>query len=105
MRGIVCLITVPAKKNWARKLAGQLVGLRLAACVNIIDGIESVFSWRNKVQTEKEDMLIIKTDRRLFNRLKAAVKKVHPYEVPEIIALDITRADHPYLAWIAKLVN
>jgi periplasmic divalent cation tolerance protein len=96
---IVCLVTIddPAK---AANIARILVEKHLAACVNIIPEIQSIYSWKGQIFDEKEWLMIIKTRRALFNELQAAVKGLHPYEVPEIIAVDIEHGLPEYLQWI-----
>jgi periplasmic divalent cation tolerance protein len=96
---IVCLVTIddPAK---AANIARILVEKHLAACVNIIPEIQSIYSWKGQICDEKERLMIIKTRRTLFNELQAAVKELHPYEVPEIIAVDIQHGLPEYLQWI-----
>ena len=97
---IVVYCTVPDKKE-AKTIAKTLVKAQLAACVNIIDKVESVFSWDYKLMEEKEVLLIIKTKKELFEKLSNVIKDLHSYNVPEIIAVDITNADENYLGWIA----
>ena len=96
---IVCLVTIddPAK---AANIARILVEKHLAACVNIIPEIQSIYSWKGQICAEKEVLMIIKTRSTLFNELQAAVKGLHPYEVPEIIAVDIEPGLPEYLQWI-----
>ncbi len=98
-RYTVCLVTIddPGK---AAELARLLVEKKLAACVNIISEIRSIYQWKGKVCDEKEVLMIIKTRTRLFGELKAAVKASHPYEVPEIISLPIDDGLADYLQWI-----
>jgi periplasmic divalent cation tolerance protein len=100
MEFIVIYCTVPNKKE-GYKIAKELIKNNLAACINIIDKIESVFSWDHKLTEEKEALLIIKTKKILFNEIKFLIKELHSYNVPEIIAVDITQADETYLKWIA----
>jgi len=96
---IVCLVTIddPAK---AAKIARILVEKKLAACVNIIPEIQSIYSWKGQICDEKERLMIVKTRRALFDKLQAEVKGLHPYQVPEIIAIDIEKGLPEYLQWI-----
>ena len=99
MEFIVIYCTVPNRKE-GKEIAKALVENGLAACVNILDKIESVFSWDGELNEEKEAMLIIKTKQELFDKIKLVIQKLHSYTVPEIIALPIVQADETYLKWI-----
>lgn len=96
---IVIFVTASNKKE-AQKIASRLVKNKLAACVNIAQGIESLFSWEGKIQKAKESLLIIKSTRAKFPRIVKLIKSLHSYKVPEIIALPIIAGDKPYLGWI-----
>jgi len=100
MEFIVIYCTVPNKKE-GKQIAKALVVRQLAACVNIIDKVESVFSWDYKLMEDKEVLLMIKTKKSLFEGVSAVIKELHSYNVPEIIAVNITQADKTYLEWIA----
>ena len=96
---VVIYCTVPSKQD-AKSIAKILLTQRLAACINIIDKVQSVFSWHDEICEEKELLMIIKTKALLFDRVKQAIKLIHPYNIPEIIALPIENADREYLEWI-----
>jgi|SRR3989338_1957536 len=96
---IVVLVTASSKKE-GQKLASCLLQEKLAACVNVIDGVNSLFRWQGKIDKAKEALLIIKTRKTLFNKLLKKVKSLHSYEVPEIIALPIIAGNKKYLDWI-----
>jgi periplasmic divalent cation tolerance protein len=96
---IVVFVTVKEVEE-ARKIAKDLVKRRLAACVNILPEIESHFWWKDKLEAEKEILLIIKTKDTLLTELTKAVKKIHSYSMPEIIALPITGGSRDYLEWV-----
>ena len=100
---IVVLATCGSAEE-ARKIARALVESRLAACVNILAGIESVYRWKGAVEEASECLLIVKSTRGLFDRLQAAIREVHSYELPEIVALPIVDGLEPYLSWIAASV-
>ena len=96
---IVVLVTVPSEKE-GEKLARKLVAQRLAACVNIIRGINSIFRWQGKVERAKEVLLVIKTRKSLFTRLEKMVSNLSSYELPEVLALPVENGKAGYLRWI-----
>lgn len=96
---VVILVTA-ANKNEAKKIAKALIGSKLAACVNILGGIESLFWWKSKVDTAKEVLLVIKSRKTNLNKIIKLVKSLHTYDVPEIIALPIVGGSKAYLDWI-----
>jgi len=97
----VVLITASSPDEGAR-IAEALVSERLAACVNRVDGISSVYWWKGKMERESECLLIAKTRGELVERLIARVKEMHSYSVPEVIALPIEAGNPDYLMWIAE---
>jgi len=96
---IVVMITVPSREV-GEQIGSALVERRLAACVNIVPGIASIFHWQGNVENDNELLLIAKTRGDLFNRLATSVKQIHPYDVPEVIAVPIIAGSNEYLAWI-----
>ena len=96
---IVVLMTA-ANREEANQIAEILVGARLAACVQILPEIESVYRWQGEVQREKEILLLAKTTRSRFDELESKVRAMHSYETPEIIAVPVTDASAPYLEWL-----
>jgi periplasmic divalent cation tolerance protein len=102
---IVVLVTCGTMRE-ARKIAWALVERRLAACVNFLQApVESVYRWKGKVESAKEVLLVIKTTRRRFGALEAEIRRVHTYDVPEIIALPIARGSGKYLGWVSESVR
>jgi periplasmic divalent cation tolerance protein len=102
---IVVLVTCGSAKE-ARKIARALVEQRVAACVNILQApVLSIYRWKRKAESAKEVLLVIKTTRRRFAALQRAVRSLHSYDVPEIIALPIADGAHGYLTWIADSVR
>ncbi len=85
----------------AARLAELLVGAQLAACVQILPPIDSVYRWKGTIQRETEVLLIAKTARAKFEELEREVRALHSYETPEIIALPITAGSAPYLEWLS----
>ena len=96
---IVVLVTAKDTEE-AHDIADALIDQRLAACVNIAADIDSHYWWRGKVESAEESLLIIKSREVLLPKIIEAVKKIHGYEVPEIIALPVVGGDKDYLAWI-----
>jgi len=101
---VVVLVTAKDKKE-AQKISASLIKSKLAACVNIIDKIDSVFFWESKVNKDKESLLIIKSKKEKIPKIIKLVKSIHSYKVPEIIALPIISGDKPYLRWIDASVR
>jgi periplasmic divalent cation tolerance protein len=90
----------------ARKLARALVESRLAACVNILQApVESIYRWKGNVDSAKEYLLVIKSTRRRFSALQSEIKRLHSYDIPEIIALPIAAGSPDYLAWLSASVR
>ena len=85
----------------AEGLARALVEARVAACVNVLPGIASIYRWKDEVSRDEEALLIIKTTADAFADLEREVLARHPYELPEIVAVDIAAGHAPYLEWIA----
>lgn len=99
-----CITTV-ADDETARKLARLLVESRLAACVNIIPNIRSIYEWQSAIHEDNELILMIKTRHEIVPQLIEFVKKNHPYEVPELIELPINNGNPAYLKWIDGIVK
>ena len=96
---IVVLVTVASKEEGER-IAHTLVHDQLAACVNILSPIQSIYRWEGKIQNDVELLLMIKTRRALFEDLSARIRALHSYESPEVIALPIVAGVESYLGWI-----
>ena len=101
---IVVFVTCGSEEE-AQKIARRLVEERLAACVNIISAVRSLYRWEGKIWDEKEWMLIIKTQKKRFQDLEKKVKSLHSYAVPEIIALPIVEGSGSYLKWIEEMTE
>lgn len=95
---IVVLITCPS--GAAEGLAEMLIEKRLAACVNVIEHLQSVYRWESRIQKDSEALLIIKTVTSRFKELERQTLAVHPYACPEIIALPIAAGHEKYLSWL-----
>jgi len=96
---VVILITA-ANKREAKKIAKGLVGKKLAACVNVVDGVKSFFWWEGKIDSGNEVLLIVKSQKKLLKKIIKAVRDLHSYSVPEVIALPIVGGYDKYLKWI-----
>jgi periplasmic divalent cation tolerance protein len=102
---LVVLVTCGSRSE-ARKIARLVVKARLGACVNILSApVESVYRWRGKVESANEFLLVMKTTKARFSKLRDAILKAHSYDVPEVVALPIACGSTKYLAWIAKSVR
>lgn len=95
----IILCTCPNGET-ADAIASALVARQLAACVNIVPGLRSVYVWQGEVQHDSEQLLLIKTRSDRFTALEQAILELHPYELPEIVAVPITAGLDPYLGWI-----
>ena len=98
---VVIFITASSYEE-AHKISEALVGQKKAACVNIVPKVDSIFTWKGKIEESEESMLIVKTRAKLFPDVVTLVKWLHSYEVPEIIALPIIEGNPDYLEWIDK---
>ena len=99
------VLTTTSSLEESKKIARALVERRLAACVNIVPKIESVYRWEGKVEEAQEYLLIIKTTQKAFERLRHAILELHSYAVPECIALAVEGGIDPYLNWIDESVE
>lgn len=98
---VVIFITAPSEDE-AAKIARALVEARLAACVNIVKNIRSIYSWQGNIEDASEVLMIVKSRNKLLTALSAKVRELHSYELPEIIALPITGGSEDYLKWIRE---
>ena len=89
----------------ATRLAEALVGEELAACVNVLPELTSTYRWQGRVEHDREQLCLMKTTRGGFERLRARVVELHPYELPEVVAVPIVAGHAPYLQWIAASVR
>jgi periplasmic divalent cation tolerance protein len=96
---IITLCTCP-DKDTAEKVARLLIGEKLAACVNILPNITSIYPWQGKIETAEEQLLIIKSPQTNYQAIETAIRSHHPYELPEIIAVPIECGLPEYINWI-----
>jgi len=103
-RFMVVLSTAPSKKT-GRDIAREIVSAGLAACVNIVPGLVSIYKWDGRLEESDEVLLLIKTSRERVETVVEKITSLHPYDVPEVIALPIEAGHQPYLEWINSIVS
>ncbi|HYB07141.1 MAG TPA: divalent-cation tolerance protein CutA [Nitrososphaerales archaeon] len=96
------LVSVTCPKGSAERIAQEVLRQRLAACVNTIDTVHSSYWWKGKLESADESLLLMKTRSELLDALERTVKRVHPYETPEIIAFRVEGGSRGYLDWISR---
>ena len=101
---VVALITAPSKEV-GRDVGRALLEQGLAACVNLVPAIESLYAWEGELCNDEEVLLVIKTTAAVLRELMRTVQDIHPYDVPEIIALPIAAGSPDYLNWISDVVD
>jgi len=105
VKGRVLVLSTVARAEDAERIARALVERRLAACVNVVAAVSSVYRWRGKVESDEERLLLIKTRAERFEALLETLVALHPYELPEAIALPIEAGHQPYLDWLDESVK
>ena len=98
----IVVLTTCSSDEEAARVARHLVERRLAACVNLVSGVRSVYHWQGKIDESGEVLLVIKSSRALLPELKEALAAAHSYEVPEVIALPVVDGSAAYLAWMER---
>jgi periplasmic divalent cation tolerance protein len=101
----VLVLTTAGSEAEARKIANQLVERRLAACVNIVPRIQSVYRWEGKIETADEYLLIIKTTKARSTDVQATIRELHSYDLPECIVIAMEEGSAEYLKWIEESVG
>jgi periplasmic divalent cation tolerance protein len=101
---LIVFCTFPDLEN-ARRVITQLLDSGLIACGNIFPGVESIYRWKEKIERSSEVFAVLKTTQGAFSRLESAFKELHPYEVPELIATQISNGLPSYLAWISENIG
>lgn len=99
---VACLVTTPPDR--AGPIAEELVRRELAACVNIVAGVRSVYRWKGAVEHDEESLLVVKTTRDALAALEEALAELHPYETFELVAVDVSGGSRAYLDWIGDSV-
>ena len=98
---LLCLNTCP-NREVAQQVAESLVAKHLAACVNIVPNIHSIYKWQGNIESDDEVLLLIKTTRACYTALQTALLETHPYELPELIAVSLSAGLPAYLNWVAQ---
>lgn len=105
MSDAIVVFMTSANSDEARRIATELVERRLAACVQILPEIESIYRWNGEVQRETELLLLAKTTAAQFDDLERAVRELHSYDTPEIVAVPLAHISEPYRAWLMDNVD
>jgi len=105
MSDYIQVITTTEKKDDAEAIARTLVEKRLAACVQIVGPVTSVYRWQGQIETAAEFQVIAKSRRELFAQIEQAIGEVHPYDVPEILVVPVDEGSREYLAWVDEEVG
>jgi periplasmic divalent cation tolerance protein len=101
---LVVLCTFPDKEA-AQRIAHALVEEGLAACVNLVPGVQSIYRWEGKVESAEEVLAVMKTTAEAYPRLEAKIKELHPYDVPEILAVPVEKVEGKYAAWVREMTG
>jgi periplasmic divalent cation tolerance protein len=101
----LAVLTTLADVEAARQLVRKLVDERLVACGNIIPGVESIYRWKDVIETGAEVLVVLKTTADTYEAVARRISELHPYDVPEVIALPISRGAAPYMDWLCSNVN
>ena len=102
---ITVVVTSVGTEQQAVEISEELIARHLATCVNIIPCLRSIYRWKGKVCEDTEYLLFIKTPERLFERVSAAIREFHSYELPEILALPVSAAEESFHRWILQMVE
>lgn len=104
MKSYIQVITTTANRQDAEKIAGVLIDEKLAGCVQIVGPITSIYRWKGHVETAEEWQCLIKARDDLYEEIEKTIKSIHPYEVPEIIALPLSKVSRDYLEWLDSVL-
>ncbi len=102
---MLIVFTTTASKQDAAEIAKKAVGQKLAACVQIVPAIESVYEWKGEVKVDTECLLLLKTNEQTFPQLEAFLKDHHPYDIPEIVAVSADKVSDDYSSWLNKVLK
>lgn len=98
----IVVFSACASAEEAQRIARALVEKRLAACVNVLPGVRSVYRWKDAIEEEEEVLLLIKSSRALLEELRDEIERMHSYEVPEVVALSVVDGSERYLSWMDR---
>ena len=102
---ITLIVTSVGTEQQAVEISEELIARRLATCVNIVPCLRSIYRWKGKVCEDTEYLLLIKTPARLFEEVSAAIRELHSYELPEILAVPVDRAEAAFHEWVVRMVE
>ncbi len=102
---ITVILTSVGTEQQAVEISEELIARRLATCVNIVPCLRSIYRWKGKVCEDTEYLLLVKTPRRLFEPVAAAIREFHSYELPEILSLQVDQAESTFHEWILQMVE
>jgi periplasmic divalent cation tolerance protein len=101
-KGFLQVVTTVPNARVAKALADAVIGKKLAGCFQVIGPMKSIYRWRGKIEKTREYLCLIKTRKSLYGRLEREVKKLHPYTVPEILAVPVVAGNREYLKWLKE---
>ncbi len=104
MEALIVYITAPNEEEGA-KIARVLVEERLAGCINIVKSIRSIYRWHENIEDDAETLMIVKTQKRLFESLETRVRELHSYTIPEIIAVPVVEGSRQYMNWLEEVTG
>jgi len=102
VESFIQITTTTESKEQAKKITDFLVAQKLAACVQIMGPVESTYRWKGKVENTQEWLCLVKTTAELYDKVEAAIKSLHSYEMPEIVAVPIIKGSEEYLGWLGN---
>jgi periplasmic divalent cation tolerance protein len=102
MTDAMLVLTTLPNADAAAEMAKSIVEERLAACANLFPALRSIYKWQAKMEDQNEVLVLFKTRQEHFDRLRSRILELHPYEVPEVLAIPVEQAYQPYLEWLAK---
>lgn len=105
MTDILIVLTTADSERLCLKIASSLVERRLAACVNIIKSVRSIYRWKDKIHDDEEYVLLVKTTRSAFDEVRRTIQELHTYELPDIVAIPVEEADPRVIEWVSGSVR